>query len=372
MHKIEQEDYERVRPILGELADVHLNPIAVLDGSCPGEVYVDDVAFPKTVYLISGVAHYLAGATDNDAFNAAFNSLLPRDRLFVLFCNLEAWGGTLKAVLRDTYAVQATSRYYSLKQIRLPDWQARIPHGFAMRRVDAELLAEDLENDDDVVDSFLGTWHSPDAFLAQGFGFCLVHNAEIVSWSLADYVHKNRCEIGIQTVGGYRRQGLGTLTAAATAAYAVAEGFSTVGWHCWANNVGSIGVAENVGFQRVADYGVFINHWPAMNVTDMTQEEFRAFAQSYERQFETRPPTSGFPHIVAAKAWALGRDRQRCFRHLNDAVDLGWLRSADHLRKIWPEFFWNPDLDQLEEWQHLVKRFETNGALSTAEKGLFG
>jgi GNAT superfamily N-acetyltransferase len=358
IHRIKREDYERVRSILGELAEIHLNSIAVLDGSCPGEVYVDDVASPRTVYLISGVLHYLAGVTDNNAFNAAVNAALPRDRLFVLLCDLAAWGGTLDVVLRDTYAVQAASRYYCLEQLRIPDWQERIPDGFAMRRVDAELLAENLENGDDVVDGFLGTWHSPDAFLGHGFGFCLVRDAKIVSWSLADYVHNNRCEIGIQTVGDYRRQGLGTLTAAATAAHAVAEGFSTVGWHCWANNVGSIGVAENVGFRRTADYDVFINHWPAINVTDMTQQEFQAFARSYERQFEARPPTSGFPHIVAAKAWALGRDRQGCFRHLNEAVDLGWLRGIDHLRKIWPEFFWNPNLDQMEEWQDLVKRLE--------------
>ena len=95
-----------------------------------------------------------------------------------------------------------------------------------------------------------------------------------------------------------------------------------------------------------------------MNITDMTEEEFRAFALSYERQFEAHPPTNGFPHIVAAKAWALGRDRQGCFRHLNKAVDLGWLRGVDHLQEIWPEFFWSPDLDQMEEWQDLVKRFE--------------
>lgn len=52
-------------------------------------------------------------------------------------------------------------------------------------------------------------------------------------------------------------------------------------------------------------------------------------------------------------------DLQGCFRHLSQAVDLNWLHSAKHLRKIWPEFFWNPHLDEMQEWQALVKRFET-------------
>jgi hypothetical protein len=89
----------------------------------------------------------------------------------------------------------------------------------------------------------------------------------------------------------------------------------------------------------------------------MSQAEFIAFAQAYERAFEERPPTTGFPHLVAAKAWALGRDRTGCFRHLNRAIDLGWLQGVEHLRRLWPEFFWNPNLDDMPEWQALVARF---------------
>jgi hypothetical protein len=152
--------------------------------------------------------------------------------------------------------------------------------------------------------------------------------------------------------------GVGTLTTAATSVQALARGFSQVGWHCWDNNVGSIGVAEKVGFKRATDYDVFINHWAAENVTDMTQEEFRAFARYYEREFQTQPPISGFPHIVAAKAWALSGDRSGCFRHLNKAIDICWLSSVEQLREIWPEFFLSPDLDEMQEWQDLVKRMD--------------
>jgi hypothetical protein len=123
--------------------------------------------------------------------------------------------------------------------------------------------------------------------------------------------------------------------------------------------VGSIGVAENVGFQKAIDYDVLINHWVAENITDMTGDEFRAFAEFYEHEFQSRAPANGFPYIVAAKARALSGDRQGCFRHLNKAVDLGWLSDADHLREIWPEFFWNPKLDQMEEWSDLLTRFES-------------
>jgi len=338
---------------------MYLNVAAVLDGKAPGRIYADDVTSPRAVYLISADGHFLAGDAGNRAFAQAVNDALPRDTYFVLYCDPDRWAAALDVVLKDTYAVPATCCYYTLQQLKIADWPDRIPPGYSMRPIDADLLARDLKNRDGVVDGILDEWRSVDTFLAYGFGSCLVHDAEIVSWSLSDYIQGDRCEIGIQTDWNYRRQGFGTLTAAANAAQALAQGFTTVGWHCWRNNVGSIGVAEKVGFEKRAEYNVFINHWAAENVSDMTQDEFRAFAASYERAFEANPPANGYPHIVTATAWALAGDRQGCFRHLNKAVDLGWLRSVDHLRQVWPEFFWNPNLDQIEEWQALVERFPT-------------
>jgi RimJ/RimL family protein N-acetyltransferase len=362
IQEIEPKDYERLRPIMAGLSAIQLNVAAILDGTCPGRVYADDVAHPRTAYLISGDGHYLAGATDNQAFNEALNAALPRDHYFVLFCDPERWSGALDVVLRDTYAVRATRHYYTLAEHKMPDWQDRIPEGFSMQRVDAGFLATERKNRDGVLEWILEEWNSVDDFVERGFGFCLVHEDEdgVVSWSLSDYVQGDRCEMGIETDWNYRRQGFGTLAAAATAAHALEQGFSTIGWHCWHNNAGSIGVAGNVGFEKATDYDIYINHWVAENITDMSQEEFQAFAERYEREFQARPPESGFPYVVAAKAWALGGDRAGCFRHLHRAVDIGWLRGTEHLREIWPEFFWNPDLDGMEEWQALVKRFETN------------
>jgi GNAT superfamily N-acetyltransferase len=356
MHRIEARDHEAVRPIFGDLDGTHLHITAVLDGNCPGQVYGDDTDQPRTACLRSGDCLYLVGAAGNAAFDAALNAALPRDHYFVLFYDPGTWEGVLDGVLEGTYAVRAARRYYTLRGLKVADWQDRVPEGYSMQPVDAQFLARGLENMDSVVGWLLDGWRSVDTFLGQGFGSCLVRDTEVVSWSLVDYIKGDRCEMGIETAQQYQRRGLGTLTAAATAAQAVERGFATIGWHCWANNAGSMGVAGKVGFEEAAAYDVFINHWPAENVTDMTPDEYCSFAESYEREFQVRPPGGGYPHIVAATAWALSGDRAGCFRHLNRAVDIGWLRSVGQLRQVWPELFRNPHLDEMREWRALARR----------------
>lgn len=360
MNLVEQEHYELARPLLAGLAEMHLNVTAVLNGDCPGQVYVDSPDAPRAAVLVSGDGYYLAGEPHNLAFNNALNAFLPRDSYFVLFCDLEQWRPALDTILQHTYAVRAGRRYYTLRQLLVPDWTDRLPEGFTMQPVDAALLARGLQHGDAVLEAVQCTWHTVDRFSQRGFGFCLVHGDDIASWSLCDFASGSHCEMGINTAWDYRRRGLGTLTAAATAAQAAARGFTTVGWHCWGNNAGSVGVAENVGFVQVTSYDVWINHWAAENVSDMTQDEFRAFAESYERWFEKEQPIGGYPHLVAATAWALARERARCFQQLNRAVDVGWLRSVAQLRELWPEFFMHPQREQQVEWQALRARLEDN------------
>jgi RimJ/RimL family protein N-acetyltransferase len=79
-----------------------------------------------------------------------------------------------------------------------------------------------------------------------------------VSWSLADCIVGDACEIGIHTAEDYRRQGLATLTAAATVDGCLARGLTAIGWHCDVDNLGSRGVAERVGFRHERDYVEYV------------------------------------------------------------------------------------------------------------------
>jgi hypothetical protein len=65
MEPLKAQDYGYAWPVCAELARMQLRVSAILNGDCPGEVYVGDITHPQVAYLVSGDGHYLAGSTDN-------------------------------------------------------------------------------------------------------------------------------------------------------------------------------------------------------------------------------------------------------------------------------------------------------------------
>ncbi len=351
MYKVERSEPHRVAPLFKDLAEMQLHVGSVFDGVSPGEIYADDREAPSAACVIAGEGHYLAARQPlSRPFAEALNARLPRDSIYALFPDARVGTEDLARVAAHAYAIPARRCYFRLRRQLVPDWEARIPEGFSLQRVDRALLQGELG------EGILEEWRSIDAFCAYGFGFCLLHEGQIVSRCMADYVQGQRCEIGVATSWGHRRRGFGTLVVAATVDHALGAGITGIGWHCWANNAGSIGVAENVGFEKVTDYEIWLNHWAAENVSDMSADAFRAFAHEYEQAFAADPPHGGFPHIVTAKAWALCDEDERCYRQLTAAVDAGWPESVEQLREMWPEFFAIQHLDQTTAWQRIAAR----------------
>ena len=52
-------------------------------------------------------------------------------------------------------------------------------------------------------------------FLARSFGYCLVHENQIIGWCMSEYNNGNRCELGIETAAPFRRRGLAAESATA-------------------------------------------------------------------------------------------------------------------------------------------------------------
>jgi RimJ/RimL family protein N-acetyltransferase len=260
IYELAKADYGKVRPLFQAL-QFHLTSAAVLDGHCPGRVFVDDPADPRTAFMFSPEGCYLAGNPDNDAFNGALNEAIfargilgQEVRVLFFLCHPESWHGQLAVVLDPRPPIEMPRRHYVCRELKY-DWRANVPSGFAVHRIEEALLTRPgLRIPDHVSGWMANNWGSTANFLHKGFGFVTIHDEEVVSWSLADCVSGDACEIGIHTLPAYRRRGLGAVTAAAAVDYALSHGFSMVGWQCAEDNLGSIGTAEKVGFEKERDY----------------------------------------------------------------------------------------------------------------------
>ena len=266
IEELSRTQFDRIRPLLAGLPHTCAAD-AVVDGTCGGQVWVDDPEGPRCALVATPEGHYVVGDHANEAFAGSLRSLitdtmLPKGRAegwlcFHLRCTSDGWSRAVAEMLDGIAAVRDDGEFYACERLDF-DWRAAVPPGFDVQRADAALLARtDLRNIDHVTRWAEGNFGSIPAFLTHGFAFCTLHGDDIVSWSVCDCVSGGRCEIGIHTDERYRRRGFATLTAAAAVDHALSQGLESVGWHCVRPNVGSSATARRIGFTKVLDYRAF-------------------------------------------------------------------------------------------------------------------
>lgn len=129
------------------------------------------------------------------------------------------------------------------------------------------LISRSFKNSDDVLDEICSMWPSVERFFEYGFGMVAIRDGEIICWCTAEYLSQGRCGIGIATLPRFEGRGVATATATHFVGHARARAV-TSHWECNVTNLGSVRVAEKLGF------------------TPLCEETFWAgsFAQSRENQ----------------------------------------------------------------------------------------
>ncbi len=367
--ELKKKEYPKVRSLFNAL-DYQLTIAAVIDGSSPGRIIADNPKAPTSAFICSVEGYYLAGDPQNGMFNQglrdyilttifAGDTVRENDDDLVLCIHPEDWQTKFDTLFPTRPPLQLPRLYYTCTEVKI-DWQKKIPTGFSIHQLEPTFLGKkNIVIPDHILNWMRINWGSIDAFWKQGFGFCTVHEHEVVSWSLTDCVSRNRCEIGIRTKPEYRHRGLATLTAAATVDYALTHGYSQVGWHTNIENYGSIGVAENVGFIKTRDYTW---HYCMIDeATHLAETGLRRFLQglfalaldSYEKAFAKGAVSYWYYHQAAQAAAAL-RKKQKALRLLNQAITEGW-QNLEYTQEC-SEF---DILHDTKDWHRLIKRMNS-------------
>lgn len=239
---------------------------AMLNGSAPATVMVDDPDHPTAALACTGHRFHLAGWPHNAAFNGALgrlfdNSIYPPARaagaeMFMLYYEPSEWEPVISEILAGKFPLHGQRQYYAFKELKT-GWRAWLPEGFSLHRVDRALLDRaELKNLDALKEEMCSERPSVEDFLDRSFGVCAMIGDELAGWCLSEYNSGDRCEIGIETVEPYRQRGLATAMTCALVEEALSRGIARIGWHCWASNVPSARTALKAGFEKVRDYPV--------------------------------------------------------------------------------------------------------------------
>ena len=261
----------QIRPLFQRLTQSQPMCAAVLEGVYPGKVYADDPTQPRTSLLttyIESEAHgiwcFLAGDPANDAFNQTLNTaifsrhIMAHDVPILLFsCDPDDWGGQMDAVLAPRPPVWIPRHRFVSRLVSF-DWQATLPPGFTVERIDEELCQlPGLQLPEDVA-ATLSKWQAMTHPRFSDFGFVILDRTDlqpvIASWATVDFVASGAGDLGFFTQPEYRRRNLGTIAACAALEHGFNSGLQQINWTCDANNPGSIRTAEKLGLEHIKEY----------------------------------------------------------------------------------------------------------------------
>lgn len=278
MFVLEYKDYDKALPLIK--SDNNLSVVSVLNGRMGGKVFVDSKENPTATIVKTSECTLVAGSTSNSEFNNEIKEIC--DFWEPLTPDTSDWKEIITKVHANKYVREYTRKYYKLLKNDFVKEEISIPDNLHVAEVDIETIrSKRYINSEHIIDA-IDDWQSDDKFRKYGGGLYLCNGEEILSYSPLDCSFLDRVEIGIHTMGGYRKQGLGIKTAYCHIESCFNKGYKEIGWHCTEFNKGSIALAEKLGFSLESEYITFTPYPPIENVRDLSEKEWEDWAVYYE------------------------------------------------------------------------------------------
>lgn len=277
MVELKKGEFNNIIPLLNK-EEVHCTfAYAVTEGRQPGRIYVDNLLQPKACLIICRSGKYLvAGDTNNTAFNEFLSDYLynreNHSNYFDLYSSSHEWIVKIDELLGDNAAKLSRQLFSwdSSKLSSISKWSEMLSEDFKLQRMDAALFDKYAREMDP---SYYDLWETPDNFLSNGFGFCVLKDNEFVSVCNTYYVRQGVAEIDIVTKDEFRRQGYALAVCSEFIKYCVSNNIKPV-WDCDNGNENSKKLADKLGFNSVETYEM---HWwhENKNVVRMYLENFK-------------------------------------------------------------------------------------------------
>jgi len=362
------QNFEEVRRLFQGF-DYSISIQAGLAKNNPCRIFVDDLQCPHTAFALTVEGYLLAGDPEDGAVRRSLSQFL-RDRVFsgqvyigpdwwmCLAVHPCTWETYLPEIIPTHEAEKVLCYHYQCDHVKL-DWRALLPADYEIHPLSDILrgkrvaqISEELF-DEHPLEMY---WGSADAYLEKGIGFCIMQGEQAVALCKANCVVGDQIEVGVHTLATYRRRGLASVLAAATAEYSLEHGFRMVHWQCDSDNTGSWKTAEKVGFKKIHEY--FYYDYIYDVGAQYGQLGWRAYQEGdyarctlcYEQAFSLEAQTEGnciaaSDYYYAAAAYARQGKKEEALHYLQRAIRKGWkafdlIRQAEAFLKIFNEAEW--------------------------------
>ena len=253
MHELSRDEFSLAAPLCTDLPHHRVIVFSVLEGCCPGRVFVDDRAAPRAAFVTSLTEFFcFAGDAGRSDFNRALQeqvvpALLAQMSTAAFSGPTPAWHKVIDQLLVGVpggWAQRAEFTFPVEGYAPLSAWRAGIPAGLRVAAYDRQLAARFAELEP--------LWNGIDHFLARGFGFFVARGDEVLCHCHTVAVGGGLAEISVETQPASRRQGLARLAASAFIEHSLCAGL-TPHWTCWRINQPSVALAERLGFVHTQD-----------------------------------------------------------------------------------------------------------------------
>jgi RimJ/RimL family protein N-acetyltransferase len=276
MIELKSSEFNNVVQVLDNERMHYTFAYAVVEGKQPGRIYADNNIEPTCCLIVCKSGKYLvAGDTNNTGFNEFLSDYLydreNHSNYFDLYSSSQKWIFKLDELLADNAAKLSRQlfRWNYLRLSSIPNFSEMLPEGFELKRMDADLF---VKYSKEIDSSYINLWGSPNNFVSNGFGFCIMKDNEFVSICNTYYVRQGFAEIDIITKEQFRKQGFALITCSEFIKHCVNNNIKPI-WDCDDGNKRSKALAEKLGFQSVETYQM---HW---------WHENKSFVENYLKKF---------------------------------------------------------------------------------------
>jgi len=296
IYQLEQSNFNKVEGLIKN-TNHELSIKAVISGSSEGAIYADDVEFPLSTLIFTPECNVVAGKANNKLFNSEIKNKL--DFFDSITCDDKEWENNLHEIHRNIAMRKYVRRNYKFDKLIYNNFVENLNNQYTLEYVNVNTLnGLDFENSDKIRDWF--KINDLNRYKDYCLGSYIREDKKIISWSLVDCIVGDKIEIGVTTDGNYKKMGLGAIVAAATVSSCISKGIKEIGWHCVDTNIGSIKIAEKVGFKLINKRDTFTPFPPIENVTDLNSEQWAEWATYYEEMNKVQPNY----YWLSATCWA--------------------------------------------------------------------